>query len=95
MKYQLDDFEVSKFLGNAVGRKHPFLRSIACMSDEWREIAGYLEALKIMEPALSKDKEFKQVTDVVQRLGESTFKMDIVSHLSMKVNSDEKIADAK
>jgi hypothetical protein len=95
MKYSLDDFEVSKFLGNAVGRNNPFMRFIACMSEDWREIAGYLEALKIIEPDLAKDKEFKQVEKVVQRLGQSTFKMDIVSHLSMKANSDEAIADAK
>lgn len=94
MKYGLEDFEVSKFLGNAVGRKHPFLRSIACMSDEWREIAGYLEALKVLDAKLEKDQEFKQVVKVVERLGQSTFKMDIVSHLSMKVNSDEQVANA-
>lgn len=95
MKYGLEDFEASKFLGNAVGRKNPFLRQIACMGDQWREIAGYLEALKVIDPSLAKDKEFADVVKVVEFLGQSTFKMDIVSHLSMKVSGKERIADAK
>lgn len=71
------------------------MRSIACMSEDWREIAGYLEALKVIDPKLEKDSEFNQVVKVVQRLGQANFKMDIVSHLSMKANNDEALADAK
>ena len=65
------------------------------MGEDWREIAGYLEALKVLEPELAKDEDFKQVEMMVQRLGESTFKMDIVSHLAMKAKKNEALANAK
>jgi hypothetical protein len=98
MRYSADDFDAAKFLGNAVGKNNPFMRKIACMNEEYREIAGFLEALSI----LSKDKLTKQqkeklklIDKVIVALGQANFKMDIVSHLSMKANADEGIADAQ
>lgn len=101
MKYSTDDFEASKFLGNAVGKTNPFMRKIACMGNEYREIAGYLEALNIAlktlattPPTKEQAKLLKAIDEIVIKLGQSTFKMDIVSHLSMKANADEGVADA-
>lgn len=97
MKYSTDNFEASKFLGNAVGKNNPFLRKIACMNIEWREIQAYIEILKIWIPSMSKqDKEdFKKLQLTVEKIGQANFQMDIVSHLSMKANCDEGFADAR
>lgn len=100
MRYSTDDFEASKFLGNAVGKTNPFMRKIACMGNEMREIAGYLEALdialtlKTTPPTKEQKKKLQTVSKIVVALGQSTFNMDIVSHLSMKATVDEGCADA-
>jgi hypothetical protein len=96
MKYSNDNFEASKFLGNAVGKNNPFMRKIACMNLEWREIAAYLEVLKIWLPTMSKQEkeDFKKLETTIEKIGQAAFNMDIVSHLSMKANADEVIADA-
>lgn len=99
-RYTAEDFEASKFLGNAVGNANPFMRKIACMGDEYRELAGYLEAVNkilALDPkALTpqQKKLLETVFAIVQALGQSVFKMDIVSHLSMKIKSEGKISDA-
>lgn len=97
MRYSKDEFEASKFLGNAVGRNNPFMRKIACMGDEHRELASYLEAINILgKDRLTKQQKekLKLLEKIVIALGQAEFKMDIVSHLSMKANVDEDIADA-
>lgn len=73
------------------------MRKIACMSQEWREIMAYLEVIKIFSPDLSKEEkaELKKIDDTVTKIGQATFTMDIVSHLSMKANVDEGYADAQ
>lgn len=76
------------------------MRKIACMGNDYREIAGYLEAvniaMKLSKKPLTKEQKqaLKIVDDIVVKLGQSTFNMDIVSHLSMKANADESIAEA-
>jgi hypothetical protein len=100
MRYGADEFEASKFLGNAVGRKNPFMRKIACMGPQEREIAGYLEAmnqlLKISpkQPTKEQRKQLDTLFTVIQVIGQSKFSMDIISHLSMKTEEEVKIADA-
>jgi dissimilatory sulfite reductase (desulfoviridin) alpha/beta subunit len=96
MKYSNDNFEASKFLGNAVGKNNPFMRKIACMGQEWRDITALLDVLKIWAPEMTKQEkeDFKKLSDTVEKIGQADFKMDIVSHLSMKANADEVIADA-
>jgi oligoribonuclease (3'-5' exoribonuclease) len=96
MKYSNDDFEASKFLGNAVGKNNPFMRKIACMGQEWRDISALLEVIKIWMPEMTKQEkdEFKKIEQTSETLGQADFKMDIVSHLSMKANADEGFADA-
>lgn len=98
MRYSQDEFEASKFLGNAVGKNNPFMRKIACMNEEFREIAGYLEAINILgKEKLTKPQKEKlaKIDKVIIALGQAGFKMDIVSHLSMKADADEGIADAQ
>lgn len=76
------------------------MRKIACMGTEYREIAGYLEALNIAltlaktQPTKEQKNALKVVEKMIVALGQSTFNMDIVSHLSMKANCDESYADA-
>lgn len=97
MRYSQDEFEASKFLGNAVGRNNPFMRKIACMGEEHRKLASYIEALNIIgkKRLTKKQKEqLKLIENIIIALGQAEFKMDIVSHLSMKANVDEDIADA-
>lgn len=92
MKYSSVDFEASKFLGNAVGRTNPFMREIACMSSEYRELYGFLQVIEdIGKGELTpEDKtQLKMLKGAIQKLGQSGFTMDIVSHLSMKANVDE------
>lgn len=99
-RYSADEFEASKFLGNAVGRKNPFMRKIACMGAEERELCGYLEAINILanlsptKPTKEQQKTLDSVFKIMQAIGQSKFGMDIISHLSMKTESEEKTANA-
>lgn len=99
-RYNGEDFEVSKFLGNAVGAKNPFMRSIACMAEEEREICAYIEALKKIT-TLSPNKPSKEqtaildkISEVIQVIGQGKFKQDIVTHLSMKATNTVRRSDA-
>lgn len=91
MPLSQERFEVEHYLGNMIGKKDAYLKSIACMSNDFREIRSYLELLKIFEP-LKKRKMTKQekaklkiVCEAVERMGQATFQMDVVSHLAMKI----------
>lgn len=98
MVYTNDEFEASKFLGNAVGRKNPFMRKIACMDTEWREISALLEVAKLFgkdEMTKQDQEDLKKLDKTVTWIGQALFKMDIVSHLSMKADADEEVADAR
>lgn len=97
MSYRKDQFEYERLLGSLIAQKDPFFEKIACMADDWRQIAGMLEILKTLYP---NDKELIKVVDtilypVIQRLGQAEFRQDIVTHLAMKLRSIRKISDAK
>ena len=95
MRYSTEDFEASKFLGNAVGKNNPFMRAMACMALEEREIYSYLEVAELWaNMTKEEEKEFKKVKKTMQLIGQAKFQMDIVSHLSMKADVDEGFADA-
>lgn len=96
--YGFDEFEVSKFLGGVVGAQYPELKDMACMSEDYREIYGYMLALEKLGGLkdLSKDekKEWKALKKTIQIIGNSQFKQDVISHLSMKANIVEAEVDA-
>lgn len=90
-KFSREQFEITTYLASMVvqNKTNRYLADIACMSDEWRQIMGFIEAIEIIdkyEPELTdQDKiDFKMIKEVVQKLGQSEFKMDIISHLAMK-----------
>lgn len=66
------------------------------MTVEYREYIAMLEILKILDP---NDKEFNEAIDkvfipILQRLGQSEWNPDIITHLAMKMQSAEKVYDA-
>lgn len=97
MRYSNEDFEASKFLGHAVGKKNKFMRDIACMGTEERELAGYIEATRILiknapkeeQPSKEETKVLDVMFTVVQAIGQGKFNQDIVTHLSMKTEAEE------
>lgn len=89
-------FEVEHYLGNMIGKKDPYLKAIACMSKDWREIRSYLELLfildKLKKTKLTKEQKnkLKIICEAVERLGQAPFQMDVVSHLAMKIGESYK-----
>lgn len=98
MKFSKDQFEVTQYLGNQVGQANKFMRSISCMSQEWRLIRSYLEIVDILslEDGQSKqdEKDIKLLKDITEKIGQADWQMDIISHLSMKVGRVYKQHDA-
>ena len=101
MKFSRDQFEVTQYLGNMIGRNDDFMKSIACMSQKWRLIRAYLEVPNIVDEAKILDtklsKEDKQllsiINEIVERIGQADWQMDVVSHLSMKIGKAYKSYD--
>ena len=93
VRFSRDQFEVTQYLGNMIGRKDKFMQSIACMSQKWRQIRSYLEIPSIVDKAkvfdvelTKEEKELLEITcKIVERLGQADWQMDVVSHLSMKI----------
>lgn len=71
------------------------------METEYREIRAYLEVIDIIEPlsdkALSKDDKTKLsiIKKIVERIGQSRYNMDVVSHLAMKIGKAYKTYDGE
>lgn len=89
-------FKWESYLGSLISGKDPFFEKIACMTTEYREFIAILEILKILDP---NDKEFNKDIDgfyipVLQRLGQSAWVPDIITHLAMKMQSSEKVFEA-
>lgn len=105
MRVSKEDFEATKFLGGVVGAKHPFLKRIAMVSQEERELIGYAECLKIIiknQKLIEKldnenlqDKDLEQFLTkifepLLEKIGESKFKMGEISHLACKIGSTKR-----
>lgn len=89
-------FKWESYLGSLISGKDPFFEKIACMTLEYREYIALLEILKILDP---NDKEFNKEIDtifipILQRLGQSQWNPDIITHLAMKMQSTEKVFEA-
>ena len=101
MPFSRERFEVTQYLGNQVGKKDKFLNTIALMETEWREIRAFLEVIDIIQPLnpeklTSKEKEeLSIIKKIVERIGQANYKMDVVSHLSMKIGKAYKIYDGE
>lgn len=93
MPYSNSQFEVTNFLGNILGKKHPYMKAIACMSQEWRLTRGYLEVAKILqkydkmnrEAALTAEQKLTMMCEISEVIGQADWQMDVVSHLAMKI----------
>lgn len=101
MPFSRERFEVTQYLGNLVGSKDKFLSDIALMETEFREIRAYLEVIDLVQPLaptpISKDDKEKLliVKKIVERIGQSRFNMDVVSHLAMKIGKAYKTYDGE
>ena len=101
MPFSREQFEVTQYLGNMIGKKDKFLNSIACMSQDWRLIRSYLELLNILEPLQSKPlteqqkKKLNVIKEAIERIGQADWKMDVVSHLSMKIGKAYKVYEGE
>lgn len=101
MPFSREQFEVTQYLGNMIGKKDKFLNSIACMSKDWRLIRSYLELLNILEPLQSKaltkeqQKKLAVIKEAIERIGQADWQMDVVSHLSMKIGKAYKTYDGE
>lgn len=101
MPFSRERFEVTQYLGNLVGAKDKFLSSIALMETEFREIRAYLEVIDIIEPLapkhITKEEKTKLliIKQIVERIGQSRFNMDVVSHLAMKIGKAYKTYDGE
>lgn len=84
-----------------IGKKDKFLQSIALMESDFREIRAYLEVIEISQPLapvkMSKEDrtKLKIVKEIVERIGQSRFNMDVVSHLAMKIGKSYKTYDGE
>lgn len=97
MSFGKEQYRWESLLGALIAQKDPYFEKIACMNDDWREIIGLLEVLKIVSP---EDKDLIKDIDtllipIVQRMGQAEWTCDIVTHLAMKLKSVRKISDAK
>ena len=101
MKLSKEDFEATKFLGGVVGAKFPFLKRIAMLNQEERELIGLVECFKLIvknEKLLEKldtEEELlkfldKVVSPMLERIGETRYKMGEISHLSCRIGSTKK-----
>lgn len=104
MRVSKEDFEATKFLGGVVGAKYPFLKRIAMLDAEERELSAYVECLKILiknwelleKKTESLDpKEFelfiaKIIEPIIERLGEAKYRMGEISHLACKIGSQKR-----
>lgn len=89
-------FKWESYLGSLISGKDAFFEKIACMTPEYREYIAMLEVLKILDP---EDKEFNKLINdifipIIQRLGQSEWNPDIITHLAMKMQSSEKVFEA-
>lgn len=96
MSFNREEFRYESLLGSLIAQKDPYFEQTACMSEEWREIIGFLEVLKIVDqdPDLRKEIE-KLFIPICQKLGIATWKRDIVTDLAMKLKSVRQVSDAK
>jgi len=104
VKISQEDFEATNFLAGIVGAHHPYLKRLAMVSQEERELMSYVECAKIMIQekevleALGDgitDKEMlefleKIVNPLLEKLGLAKFKMGEISHLACKIGSKPK-----
>ena len=103
MPYSSDQFQVTNFLGNILGKKHPYLKAIACMSQDWRITRGYLEVINILKKysdkndkmALSEHQMLSMMCEISEAIGQADWQMDVISHLSMKIGKDFKKYEAE
>jgi len=103
MPYSSSQFEVTNYLGNMIGRNHPYMKAIACMSQDWRLTRSYLEVIKILtkyqeknkkKPLTSTDK-IQLMCDISEAIGQADWQMDVVSHLAMKIGKAYKSYDGE
>lgn len=96
-KFSHDQFEVTQYLGNQVGMNNKFMKEISCMSQKYRVIYGCLEIIGLLDKNMSKQdsEDVKTCKEIIQKLGQSDWQMDIISHLSMKAGKGIKQHDAK
>lgn len=96
-KFSKESFEVTQWLGARVGKDNPFMRKIACMTPEWRELMALLEILKI---TCSDDKQLIKdideiLTPICEKMGQAEWNPDVITHLSMKLGNEEDSYDAE
>ena len=71
------------------------------MTAEYREIYAYLETITILSkitntpPTEDQQKVLEVIKEIIQRLGQADFPMDVVSHLSMKIGKAYKTYDGE
>ena len=94
--FNKEEYRWESLLGSLIAQKDPYFEQTACMSEEWRELIGFLEVLKIVDqdPELKGEIE-KLFIPICQKLGQATWKRDIVTDLAMKLRSVRKVSDAK
>lgn len=97
MRVSQEDFEATKFLGGVVGAKYPFLKQLAMVNKEERELIGYIECLKIIvkngKTLESEDLDkimSKVFVPILEAIGQSKFIMGEISHLACKIGSQKK-----
>ena len=101
MPFSRERFEVTQYLGNIIGKKDRFLKAIALMDSEFRELRAYLEVIDIiapLEPTPLSDEEKQELTvlkEIIERIGQSKFNMDVVSHLAMKIGQSYEVHDGE
>ena len=103
MPYSNSQFEVTNYLGNILGKKHPYMKAIACMSQEWRLTRSYLEVVRLLKTyseknnksALGQEDKIKLMCEISESIGQADWQMDVVSHLAMKIGRDYKKYDAE
>ena len=103
MPYSNSQFEVTNYLGNIIGKKHPYMKTIACMSQEWRLTRSYLQVVVILKKfqkkqeksSLSSDDKIVMMCEISEVIGQADWQMDVVSHLAMKIGKDFKKYDAE
>jgi hypothetical protein len=96
-RFSREQFEVTYYLGAQVGQAIPFMKEIACMPVEWREIIALLDILKIVKPddkALQTDIE-KILKPICERIGWANWNPDIITHLAMRLGDVSEEYDAE
>ncbi|MCJ7482264.1 MAG: hypothetical protein MUO31_04800 [Thermodesulfovibrionales bacterium] len=96
-KFSNQEFEISVYMGAQVSKEHKFFQVVACMTQKWRMIVGYLEILKLINP--ENTVLIKKIDSVYipmcQIIGQAEWLPDIITNLAMKVGDNTETYDAE